>query len=127
MKSKVAKSRRSPARHCSAISWREHPKRWVNGCIDSHGAIHAVATVEIEAHEGKTLNGKRWRWNIGNQDFSSLAPRTVEEANNRIVMLHLNEEEHFTVCDWLIRHGYASDDILPNASGEMPLEAKGKL
>jgi hypothetical protein len=95
-------------------NWREHAKRWVNGCIDSYGAIHAVATVEIEMHKGNTQNGKRWRWNIGDQDFSSLAPRTVEEANNRIVMLHLNEEEHFTVCDWLIRHGYASDDILPN-------------
>ena len=94
-------------------NWREHAKRWVNGCIDSHGAIHAVATVEIEAHEGKTLNGKRWRWNIGSQDFCSLAPRTVEEAKNRIQMLHLNEEEYFVVCDWLIRHGYASDEILP--------------
>ena len=96
------------------INWREHKFGWVNGCIDSNGAIHANATIAIEAHKGDTLKGKRWRWNISSQDFSALAPRTVEEANNRIKLLHLNEEEYFIVCDWLIRHSYASPDILPD-------------
>ena len=90
---------------------RNHKFRWVNGCIDSYGAIFAVPTVEIESHGGKTLNGKRWRWNISSQEFMSLAPRTVEEANNRIKMLSLNDEEYFIVSDWLVCHGYADEDI----------------
>jgi len=28
------------------------------------------------------------------------------------------DDEHFAVCDWLIRHGYAAESILPNAIGE---------
>lgn len=94
-------------------NWYEHSKSWVQGCIDSNGAIHAEATVNIEMHEGKLLSGKRWRWNIGSQDFSTIAPRSLEEDNNRREMLNLNNDEYFAVCDWLIRRGYASEDILP--------------
>jgi len=96
-------------------SWRDHPKLWVNGCIDCHGAIRATATVEIEMHNLETSKGKRWRFNIAAQDMMSLAPRTEEEANNRIKLLTLNDEEYFAVCDWLIRNGYADGSILPNA------------
>ena len=65
-------------------------------------------------HNLETSKGKRWRFNIAAQDMVSLAPRTVEEANNRIKLLTLNDEEYFLVCDWLIRHGYADESILPN-------------
>lgn len=98
------------------INWREHPKRWVNGSIDSNGAIHAVALEEIEAHEGATLRGKRWRWNIARQDFSLIAPRTVEEANKRRHLLVLSDEEYFSVCNWLVQHGYAGEEIIPPAT-----------
>lgn len=52
---------------------------------------------------------------VWSQEFHCLAPRTIEESNNRIKMLHLNEEEHFAVCDWLVRHGYADERIMPNS------------
>lgn len=97
-------------------NWQEHPYNWVIGSIDSNGAIHAEALVELKAHHGKMLNGKRWRWNIARQEFGSLAPRTVAEANNRIKLLTLNYEECFAVGDWLIRHGYADDNILSHGA-----------
>ena len=95
------------------MKWRAHSKRWVNGSIDSQGAIHASASVDIEMHSGALLNGKRWRWNIHSQEFCAIAPRTIEELNNRIRLLTLNEEELFTVCDWLVRNGFAGEEILP--------------
>lgn len=94
-------------------SWRDHNHRWVQGCIDSNGAISASASVFIEAHSLTLSRGKRWRWNIHAQEMTPLAPRTVEEANNRIKMLSLNDEEYFAVIDWLIRHGYADESSLP--------------
>ena len=94
--------------------WREHPKRWVAGCIDSSGAISAVASINMEMHDLSASRGKRWRWNIATQEMVLLCPRSVEEANHR-EMFELNAEEYFAVCDWLIRHGYADDGILPTA------------
>lgn len=94
-------------------SWRNHPMSSVAGCIDAQGEIRGRATKEIDFHPPELSKGKRWRWLIWSQDFHSVAPRTLEEANNRIAMLHLNEEEHFAVCDWLVRHGYADDSIMP--------------
>lgn len=86
----------------------------VVGCIDAHGAITARARKEIECHRPEESRGKRWRFLVWSQDFHALAPRTLEEDNNRRAMLILTEEEHFAVCDWLIRHGYADERILPN-------------
>ncbi len=85
----------------------------VCGCIDSLGYITARASKGISTHRPNESIGKRWRWLVQSQEFHSLAPKTVEEANNRISMLHLNDEEHFAVCDYLIKNGYAHPDILP--------------
>lgn len=97
-----------------SASWRDHEMMSVVGCIDSNGAITARACKQIDSHRPDECRGKRWRWLVWSQDFHSVPPRTVEEANNRIAMLHLDEDEHFAVCDWLIRHGYADESILPN-------------
>ena len=101
----------------SAPSWRDHEMMSVVGCIDAHGAITARACKEIGCHRPEESRGKRWRFLVWSQDFHALAPRTIEEDNNRRTMLILTEEEHFAVCDWLIRHGYADDRILPNTAG----------
>lgn len=100
-------------RSSKAACWRDHAMMSVNGCIDSNGAITARAYKNIHSHTPDESRGKRWRWLVWSQEFHSVPPRTTEEANNRIKMLHLNEEEHFAVCDWLIRHGYADEKTLP--------------
>lgn len=100
------------------IDWFRHPQNWVNGSIDSYGNITATITKVIEMHDLENSKGKRWRFNIHTQDFCAIAPRTVEEANNRIKLLTLNDEEYFTVCDWLIKNKYASEDILPEPDYE---------
>lgn len=86
----------------------------VAGCIDSQGEIRAKASKEIQAHTSELSKGKRWRWLVRSQDFHDIAPMTIEESNNRIAMLHLNKEEHFAVCDWLVRNKFADDKIIPN-------------
>ena len=97
----------------------------VSGCIDSHGAITASAHKEIKGHKPEEMRGKRWRFIVHSQEFSLLMPRTVAESNDRS-WRELTDEEHFAVCDWLIRHGYASDDILPNAIAQTPPDSGTK-
>lgn len=84
---------------------------WVQGCIDSYGKINSEATEQIEIHDGDLMRGKRWRWNIRRQEFCNIAPRTVEELNNRHLMV-LTEEETFSVVDHLIKKGFAEDHLL---------------
>jgi len=86
----------------------------VAGCIDSHGSISGRATKGVEVHRASESRGKRWRWIIHRQEFHNLIPKTLEEINNPRMNV-LTDEEHFAVCDWLIRHGYADDSILPNS------------
>lgn len=85
----------------------------VAGCIDSNGSISARATPGIDGHRASESRGKRWRWIIHRQEFHVLPPKTLAELNNPRTN-ELTADEHFTVCDWLIRHGYADESILPN-------------
>lgn len=114
MKRRKNKTRQLSQAHGAARSWRDHEEMSVVGCIDSNGAITARASKEIGAHRPEESRGKRWRFLVWSQDFHAPPPRTIEEANNPRTMLVLTEEEHFAVCNWLIRHGYADDRILPN-------------
>lgn len=84
----------------------------VAGCIDSSGAIRARPSKGIATHPPDLMRGHRWRWIVGSQEFMHLAPRTVAELNDRHLMA-LTSEEDFAVCDWLVRHGYADDRIIP--------------
>jgi hypothetical protein len=94
------------------MSWHDHPMMSVVGCIDSNGAITARACKDISGHRPEESRGKRWRFLVWSQEFNDLAPRSLDEANNLKAMLQLNDEEHFAVCDWLIKHGFADDQIL---------------
>jgi hypothetical protein len=85
----------------------------VAGCIDSNGSMSAKATPGIDGHRASESRGKRWRWIIHRQEFHALLPKTLAELNNPRAN-ELTDDEHFTVCDWLIRHGYADESILPN-------------
>jgi hypothetical protein len=85
----------------------------VAGCIDSNGSISGRATKGIDGHRASESRGKRWRWIIHRQEFHILPPKTLAELNNPRAN-ELTDEEHFAVCDWLIRHGYADESILSN-------------
>jgi hypothetical protein len=82
---------------------------WVIGCIDSHGAIVARAMRDCGTHTATESKGCRWRFCVWSQDFHA----TVGGARDI-----LNEDEYIAVCDWLIRHGYADDRILPNVADD---------
>lgn len=92
---------------------------WVIGCIDANGAITASPSKEGRAHRPDESKGKRWRWCVWSQEMTWLPGRTVEEVNNPRLR-ELSDEEHFMVCDWLIRHGYADEFILSNAKSDAP-------
>lgn len=78
---------------------------WVIGCIDAHGAITARAIRDCGTHTAAESKGRRFRFCVWSQDFHA----TIGGVKDI-----LSDEEHLTVCDWLIRHGYADDRILPN-------------
>ena len=101
-----------PRKPISYPDWHEFPLMAVQGSIDSHGAIRAKASKEVEFHSLETSRGKRWRFTIWSQEFHYCAPRSLKEDQNRQA-LRLTEEEEFLVCDWLIKNGYADNRILP--------------
>ncbi len=86
-------------------SWRDHPIMWVIGCIDANGAITANPSREGRTHSIEESKGKRWRWCVWSQEFIDAGPRMTHPE--------LSDEESFTVCDWLVRRGYAAETIIP--------------
>ena len=110
---KARRNRRNLKAVVGQKSFRQHPCMSVAGCIDSNGRIEAKGFREIGSHTPELSRGKKWRWLVWSQEFSLLMPTTCAEANDR-TRHDLTDEEHFAVCDWLIRHGYADDRILPN-------------
>lgn len=90
-------------------SWRNHDKMWIIGCIDAHGAIVARAERDCGTHTAAESKGRRFRFCVWSQDFHA----TIGGVKDIF-----NDDEYLAVCDWLIRHGYADDRILPNNSAQ---------
>lgn len=81
----------------------------VAGTIDWLGNIEAYPSEGIDAHKAHS-SGKHWRWLVHSQEFHDIMPRTLAEHNNRRFN-EVSPEEHFLICDWLVKNGYADDDI----------------
>ncbi len=88
--------------------WRRHEKTWIVGCIAHDGSITAKAFVLGQGtpqHDAETSRGKRWRWNVPNQDFCA----TLDSWGTT----RMDKEECAAVIDWLIRNGYADEENYP--------------
>lgn len=72
---------------------------WIVGSIDAYRAIHArvVEGYASTTHTPAESIGKRWRWNIWQQEYTA----TRNASHER-----LTDEEYMVISDWLERKGY---------------------
>ncbi len=76
---------------------------WVTGYIDAYGAIHADVSEEIRSHSAtERLSGKRWRWNVLEQDY------------HKSGLENLTRDDLYRIDDWLIDRHLKIEDATPS-------------
>jgi len=89
-------------------NFREKKIKWICGGINSHGHVlghesyFGCSSYDCHTDEEKAF-GTTFRWNPYDQMFMDHFIPQRREAT---------DEEVIKICDWLVKHGYATDETL---------------